>query len=90
MQSLQQQMLQPFMQGMQQALQNMTPEDMQRMREMLRDLNQHAARAREGDEPDFEAFMDKWGQIFPGVESLDQLVEQLGSRWRRCSRCWTA
>ena len=32
----------------------------------------------EGDEPDFDAFKQKWGQNFPGVESLDELLEQLG------------
>ena len=78
MQSLQQQMLQPFMQGMQQSLQNMTPEDMARMREMLRDLNRMLRERADGNEPDFQAFKDKWGQQFPGVESLDQLLEQLG------------
>ena len=35
LQSLRDQMLKPFMQGMQNALGNMTPEDMARMREML-------------------------------------------------------
>jgi uncharacterized protein with von Willebrand factor type A (vWA) domain len=80
MQSLQQQMLQPFMQGMQQSLQNMSPEDMARMREMLRDLNQMLRERAEGGEPDFQAFKDKWGQNFPGAESLDQLLEQLGQQ----------
>src|SRR5439155_12062871 len=39
MDSLQQQMMQQFFQGMQQSLQNMTPEDIAKMREMIRDLN---------------------------------------------------
>jgi uncharacterized protein with von Willebrand factor type A (vWA) domain len=78
MQSLQQQMLQPFMQGLQRSMQNMTPEDMARMREMLRDLNRMLRERADGNEPDFQAFKDKWGQHFPGVESLDQLLEQLG------------
>jgi uncharacterized protein with von Willebrand factor type A (vWA) domain len=34
----------------------------------------------DGNEPDFQAFKDKWGQHFPGVESLDQLLEQLGNQ----------
>jgi uncharacterized protein with von Willebrand factor type A (vWA) domain len=76
--SLRQQMTQPFMQGMQQALGNMTPEDMKRMREMLNDLNRMLREKAEGGEPDFEKFKQKWGQNFPGVESLDQLLEQMG------------
>ena len=55
MQQLQQQMLQPFMQGMQRSLQNMTPEDMARMREMLRDLE--VLYAAYGLQAHFEAFM---------------------------------
>ena len=79
-------MLQPFMQGMQQALQNMTPEDMARMREMLRDLNRMLRERAEGGEPDFEAFMDKWGQHFPGVETSISSSSSSASRSRRCSR----
>ncbi len=78
LQSLQQQMLQPFLQGVQQAVQNMTPQDLQRMREMLRDLNRMLRERLEGGEPDFERFKEKWGQMFPGVDSLDQLLEQIG------------
>ncbi|PYO08018.1 MAG: VWA domain-containing protein, partial [Candidatus Rokuibacteriota bacterium] len=78
MKSLQQQMLQPFMQGMKQSLQNMSADDLKRMREMMRDLNQMLRQRAEGDEPDFDAFKAKWGQNFPGVESLDELLEQLG------------
>jgi uncharacterized protein with von Willebrand factor type A (vWA) domain len=78
MQMLQQQMLQPFMQGMQQALGNMTPQDLQRMREMMSDLNRMLRERAEGRDPDFQAFKDKWGQNFPGVENLDQLIEQIG------------
>jgi len=76
--SLQQQMLQPFLQGMQQALQSMTPQDLARLREMLQDLNRMLRERAEGGEPDFQAFRDKWGQHFPGVESLDQLIDQMG------------
>jgi uncharacterized protein with von Willebrand factor type A (vWA) domain len=76
--SLRQQMTQPFMQGMQQAMGNMTPDDLKRMREMLNDLNRMLREKAEGGEPDFEQFKQKWGQNFPGVESLDQLLEQMG------------
>ena len=78
MKSLQQQMLQPFMQGMKQSLENMSADDLKRMREMMRDLNRMLRQRAEGEEPDFEAFKAKWGQNFPGVESLDELLEQLG------------
>jgi uncharacterized protein with von Willebrand factor type A (vWA) domain len=78
--SLRQQMLQPFMQGMQQAMQGLTPDDLRRMREMMQDLNRMLAERADGREPDFEAFKQKWGQHFPGAESLDDLLEQIGRR----------
>ena len=75
--SLRQQMLKPFLSGMQQALQNMTPEDLARLREMIQDLNRMLRERAEGGGPDFQAFRDKWGDFFPGVETLDQLLEHL-------------
>ena len=80
MQSLRQQMLQPFLAGMQQTLQNMTPEDLKRMREMLQDLNRMLREKAEGGEPDFERFKQKWGQHFPGVNSLEELIERMGQQ----------
>ena len=75
--SLQQQMMQQFFQGMQQSLQSMTPEDIARMREMIRDLNKMLRERQEGLEPDFDSFMQKYGDYFPGVNSLDDLIEQM-------------
>jgi uncharacterized protein with von Willebrand factor type A (vWA) domain len=77
MKGLQQQMLQPFLSNMQKALGNMTPQDLERMREMLRDLNRMLQERAEGREPDFEAFKQKWGDHFPGAQNLDQLLEQI-------------
>ena len=74
---LKQQMMEQQFQGMQQAIQGMTPQDMQNVRNMLQDLNQMLRDRAEGGRPDFDGFMDKWGQLFPGAENLDQLVEQL-------------
>lgn len=77
LQGLQQQMMQQFFQGMQQSLQQMTPEDIANMREMIRDLNKMLRERQEGREPDFDSFMQKHGQYFPGVNSLDDLLEQM-------------
>jgi len=80
LQSLRRQMLQPFFQGMLQGLQGLTPEDTERLRQMLQDLNRMLRERAEGGEPDFEAFRRKWGQHFPGIESLDDLVAEMGRR----------
>ena len=76
--SLRQQMMQPLFNSMQQALKNMSPHDLARMREMMQDLNRMLRQKADGEEPDFDGFMAKWGQNFRGVESLDQLIEQIG------------
>lgn len=77
LQALQQQVMQSYFKGMQQAIQNLTPQDLQRIREMVRDLNRMLREKLQGGEPDFEEFMRKHGQFFPGVDSLDDLVRQL-------------
>ena len=78
LQMLQQQVMQQYFQGMQQAIQNMSPEDLARMREMVRELNQMLREKQEGGEPDFDAFMQKYGDFFgPGINTLDDLVEQM-------------
>jgi len=78
--SLRAQAMQPFMQGMKSALGNLTPEDLKRMREMIQDLNRMLRERAEGGEPDFDKFKQKWGAQFPGAESLDDLLEQIGQR----------
>lgn len=77
LESLQQQMMQQFFQGMQQSLRSMTSEDIANLREMIRDLNKMLRERQEGREPDFDSFMQKHGQYFPGVNSLDDLIEQM-------------
>src|SRR5439155_12975860 len=81
LQMLQQQLAQSYFQGMQQGMQSLTPQDLAGTREMLKDLNQMLRDRAEGNEPDFEGFMQTWGQNFPdGIENLDQLIEHLADR----------
>ncbi len=78
LQMLQQQVMQQYFQGMQQAIQNMSPEDLARLRQMVRELNQMLREKQEGGEPDFDAFMQKYGDFFgPGINTLDDLIDQL-------------
>jgi len=80
-QQMAQNMFQNMMQGMQ-GMQGMSPEQMQGMRAMLRDLNQMLREQREGGQPNFQEFMDKWGQNFgdDAPQSLDELLDQLHDR----------
>jgi uncharacterized protein with von Willebrand factor type A (vWA) domain len=75
---LQQQMLQQAFQGMEQALSSMTPEDLAETRQMMRELNEMLERQQQGENPNFEEFMHRWGHNFgPDVNSLDDLMERL-------------
>ena len=76
---LKSQMAQNISQQMQQQLQGMSPEDMAATREMMRELNQMMRDRMAGREPDFDGFMQRWGQMFgPNPpQSLDELLEML-------------
>src|SRR5438477_223050 len=49
----------------------------------LDDINRMLRQRAEGDEPDFDAFKEKWGQNFPNVESLDELLDQIARQTAR-------
>ena len=75
---LQKQVLQNYFQGIQQGIQNMTEENLRRVQEMVRDLNELTKRALNGEDPDISDFMRKWGEFFPpGIETFDQLREYM-------------
>lgn len=78
--SLRRNLLAPFLSGLQDALRSLGPRDLARLREMVQDLNRLLARRAAGEEPGFEEFRRKWGDQFPGVESLDDLLEQMARR----------
>ena len=79
MDMLRQQMMQNFFQGMKDAIDDMSPEDMQRMQEMIQALNQMLHDRAVGEDPDFEGFMEQYGQFFDPDRpaSLDELIERL-------------
>ncbi len=78
---LQQQVMQSYFQGMQQQIQNVTPEDLARTREMVRALNQMLEDRLQGKQPNFDEFMEKYGDFFPpGINSLDELMELMQQR----------
>jgi uncharacterized protein with von Willebrand factor type A (vWA) domain len=53
---------------------------MRMIKDMLSDLNAMLDEKARGGDPDFQSFKDKWGQFFPGVNSLEELIEQLQQR----------
>ena len=74
----QQQILENYFKGMQQSLQSMTQDDLKRSQQMIHDLNEMLRQRLNGQEPDFDQFMEKYGDAFPdGIEDLDQLMDYL-------------
>ncbi len=82
MDMLKQQAMSNMFQEMAQRMANMTPEDMQRIKDMLSDLNQMMDQQIWGEEPNFDEFMQKHGDMFgPNPpQSLDELVQQMASQ----------
>jgi uncharacterized protein with von Willebrand factor type A (vWA) domain len=81
MDKLRQQMTQQMVDQMSSAMQNMTPEDMARMKDMMSELNQMIEKREAGEDPGFEEFMEKFGDFFPeNPGTLDELLEQMAQR----------
>ncbi len=72
-------MTETFFKDLQSQIADMTPEDMERMKQMIRELNQMIQDRMQGNEPDFDAFMQQYGDLFgPNPpQSLDELVEHM-------------
>ncbi|MQC48522.1 MAG: VWA domain-containing protein, partial [Chloroflexi bacterium] len=53
-----------FFQNVQNMVEQMSDGDIQRMKDMTRELNDMLAQRMRGEEPDFDSFMDKYGDMF--------------------------
>ena len=81
MDKLRQQLMQQAVDQMSGAMQNMTPEDMQRMKDMLASLNEMLEKNQRGEDPGFEQFMENFGDFFPeNPETLEELLEIMAQR----------
>jgi uncharacterized protein with von Willebrand factor type A (vWA) domain len=80
---LQKEVLDSQFKGMKNALQNASPEDMQRVKDMMADLNSMLEAEARGEDTDqqFADFMDKHGEFFPeDPQSLEELTDALARR----------
>jgi uncharacterized protein with von Willebrand factor type A (vWA) domain len=69
--------------GMKQAMSNPDPQAMQRVKDMLSDLNEMLAADARGEhtQADFDRFMERHGELFPDQPgSLEELLDSLISR----------
>jgi uncharacterized protein with von Willebrand factor type A (vWA) domain len=71
------------------GMRNLTPEDLQRMKDMLAELNAMIEARERGEhtQEDFHRFMDRYGDLFPwGPRNLDELLEGMARRMAALSR----
>lgn len=78
---LREQLMQQYVDQMSGAVEGMTPEDMSRMKDMFAELNDMLAARQRGEEPDFDGFMERFGDFFPeNPQNLDELLEVMARR----------
>ena len=81
MDKLRQQMMQQVVDQMSEGMQNMQPEDIARMKDMMAALNEMLDKRERGEDPGFEKFMEEFGDFFPeNPQTLDELLENMAKR----------
>ncbi len=71
---------QKLLSGLQDTIENLTPEDIERMKQMMNALNEMLAKHMNGEEETgFEEFMDEFGDMFGDnqPQDIDELIQQL-------------
>ena len=79
LESLKKAMMDTFFKDMYNQIQNMSPEDMARMKQMMKDMNQMLQDKMAGKDPNFDQFMEQYGDMFGDSppSSLDDLIQQM-------------
>jgi uncharacterized protein with von Willebrand factor type A (vWA) domain len=79
MEMLKKAMTETFFKDLSSQIANLSPEDMERMKQMVQELNQMLSEKMAGGEPDFQGFMQRYGDLFgPNApQSLEELVAQM-------------
>jgi uncharacterized protein with von Willebrand factor type A (vWA) domain len=87
MEHLKEQVLGAYFRNMAEGMRNLSPEQVQRFKDMLADLNQMIERRDSGEDHDFEGFMQRYGDMFPdNPKTLDELLENMARRMAALSR----
>src|ERR1700716_3251346 len=85
---LQEQVLGSYFKNMRDSLRNLTPEQLERTRQMIRDLNRALKERMEGGEPDFEAFQRQYPELAGGAKNWDELLQQLAQGMAGVRSVW--
>jgi uncharacterized protein with von Willebrand factor type A (vWA) domain len=89
MEHLKEQVLGSYFRQLAQGMQDVTPEQLARLKDMLAELNGLMERRARGEDvqPAFEGFMSRFGDLFPErPRTLDELLEQMARRMAAVSR----
>jgi uncharacterized protein with von Willebrand factor type A (vWA) domain len=75
---MQRRLMEQYFQGLKQGIGQITPEQMDGIRQMVRDLNEMLEASRMGDRGAFDRFMEQYRDYFPeGINSLEDLLAHL-------------
>ena len=78
---LREQLMQQYVDQMSGAVDDMSPEDMARMKDMFAELNQMLEKHQRGEDTDFDGFMERFGDFFPeNPQSVEELLEIMAQR----------
>ncbi len=81
MDRLREQLMQRHLDQLSDGVQNLSADDMQRIKDMMAELNRMLEQRARGEEPDFAGFMERYGDFFPeNPHSLDELLEIMAQR----------
>ncbi len=78
MEELKKQLLDSMFKQLNEGMSQMSPEQLARMKDMMAELNHMLEQREAGEEPDFEGFMERFGDFFPdNPQTLDELLENM-------------
>ena len=81
MDRLREQLMQQQLDQMAEGVNDMTPQDMARLKDMLAELNHMLEQRANGEVVDFDGFMERYGDFFPeNPRTLDELLEVMAQR----------
>jgi uncharacterized protein with von Willebrand factor type A (vWA) domain len=83
MEQLRSQLMQSYFNQMSSSMSDVSPESLQRVKDMFNELNKMLETRAQGGDTDrmFQEFMDRFGDMFPGnPQSLDELLEQMAQQ----------
>jgi uncharacterized protein with von Willebrand factor type A (vWA) domain len=85
---LQEQVLGSYFSNMRDSLRDLTPEQLARTRQMIKDLDRALKERMQGGEPDFEAFQREYPELAGSAKDWDDLLRQLATGMAAMRSLW--